>query len=82
MTGAELLTIGLPLLAIFGSIVANRKSLEDMRDVLRAEFTAALNVQSTELAAALTRIENKIDHVAEMVASHSERLDKLEGGRS
>jgi len=100
MSDIQLLTIGLTLLAIFGATVANRKSVEDMRDVLRAEnkaqaseltaafktqaaeFTAALKVQSAELNAALIRIENKIDHVAEMVASHSERLDKLEGGRA
>lgn len=89
MTDVQLLTIGLTLLAIFGATFANRKSVEDMRDVLRAEnktqaaeFTAALKVQSAELNAALIRIENKIDHVAEMVASHSVRLDKLEGGRA
>jgi len=89
MSDIQLLTIGLTLPAIFGATVANRKSVEDMRDVLRAEnrvqaaeFTAALKVQSAELNGALIRIENKIDHVAEMVASHSERLDKLEGGRA
>lgn len=47
-----------------------------------AEFTAALKLQSAEFTAAFIRIENKIDRVAEMVASHSERLDKLEGGRA
>ena len=71
MTDIQLLTIVLTLLAIFGSVLANRKSIEDMRDVLRAESRE----QSATIYARLQGIENKIDHLVEIVASHSERLD-------
>lgn len=144
MTDVQLLTITLTLLAILGSMLANRKSVEDLRDVLRAELkaeiaevnsqikeqganlTAQIKAQGTDLTAqikdqradltaqikaqgaeltagllrveairdvlfaemraqrseinaALQRIENKLDHVTDTVASHSQRLDKLEG---
>lgn len=75
MTDVQLLTITLTLLAILGSVWANRKSVEDMRDVLRAELKA----QAAEFNTAFQRIENKIDHLADTLATHSGRLDKLEG---
>ena len=86
MTDIQLLTIVLTLLAIFGSTFANRKSVEDMRDVLRAEMKAqvaelnlTLKEQTADLKATLLGIANKLDHLAEMVATHGERLDKLDG---
>jgi hypothetical protein len=86
MTDVQLLTITLTLLAILGSVWANHKSVEDMRDVLRAELKAqaaefglALKTQSGENNTVLQRIENKIDHFADTIATHSGRLDKLEG---
>lgn len=45
MTDIQLLTIVLTLLAIFAGIYLNRKSVEDMRDVLRAES----KVQTTQI---------------------------------
>jgi hypothetical protein len=56
VTDVQLLTITLTLLAILGSVWANRKSVEDMRDVLRAELKA----QAAEFNTAFQRIENKI----------------------
>lgn len=78
MTDLQLLTAAITLLAIFGAMYSNRKSVEDMRDVLRAEFKAESVTLRADLTAALTRIENKLDHYAETQATHSERLDKLE----
>jgi len=40
MTDVQLVSIVLTLLAIFGSILYNRKGNEDMRDLLRAEIRA------------------------------------------
>jgi len=85
MSDIQLLTIVITLLAIFAAMYGNRKSVEDMRNVLRAET----KVQSTELRAAvqgqfadvgtiLARIENKLDHVVATQASHSEWLQRLE----
>lgn len=93
MTDIQLLTIVLTLLAIFAGIYLNRKSVEDMRDVLRAEAKAqttqmesnqrllAADIRSefttyrSEITVLLLRIENKLDHLAETVASHSQKLD-------
>ena len=74
MTDPQLLTVVLTLVAILGSIIANRKSVEDMRDVLRAEAKAG----TAELRIDLQRIENKIDHLSETVALHGTRLEALE----
>ena len=40
MTDMQLISLGLTLLAILASMYANRKSIEDTRDVLRAESKA------------------------------------------
>ncbi len=74
MTDLQLPALVITLLAIFGAMYGNRKGVEDMRDVLRAEFRASM----TEVTAHLTRIENKLDHYAETQASHSERIERLE----
>jgi CII-binding regulator of phage lambda lysogenization HflD len=81
MTDVRLLSIVLTLLAIFGSILYNRKGIEDMRDVLRAEIKAAVNEVRLEFMPvnlALQRIENKLDHLADTVANHAERIERLE----
>jgi hypothetical protein len=98
MTDMQMLTLVITLLAIFGAMYGNRKSTEDMRDVLRAEIYGdrksaedmrdvlraefrASNVElKSELTTILLRIENKVDHFAETQASHSERLNRLDGG--
>jgi hypothetical protein len=85
MTDIQLMSIVLTLLAIFGSILYNRKGIEDMRDVLRAEIKAARAEAGVELRDViapinftLQRIENKLDHYAETQASHAERIERLE----
>lgn len=75
MTDMQLLTLVITLLAIFGAMYGNRKSTEDMRDVLRAEWKAGVG----EIRADLKLIDNKLDHVVETQARHSEKIDKLEG---
>jgi hypothetical protein len=42
MTDMQLISFGLPLLAIFAAMHGNRKSVEDMRDVLRAEWKSEI----------------------------------------
>lgn len=74
----QLMSLVITLLAIFGAMFGNRKSTEDMRDVLRAEFRATLVETMGPVNLALQRIENKLDHFAETLATHAERIDKLE----
>jgi hypothetical protein len=62
MTDLQLMTLVITLLAIFAAMYGNRKSTEDMRDVLRAEWRAGI----AELRADLQRIENKLDHYAKI----------------
>jgi hypothetical protein len=56
MTDVQLLTIILTLLAIFAGAYANRKSVEDMRDVLRAEMKA----MQAELLSRFENLEAKL----------------------
>ncbi len=88
MTDVQLLTIVLTLLAVFGAMYSNRKSTEDMRDVLRAEskaqaaeMRAESRAQAAEMSAVWQRIENKLDHLADTLAGHSERVDNLGRGK-
>jgi hypothetical protein len=84
MTDLQLITLIVTLLAIFAAMYGNRKSVEDMRDVLRAEIKAVSSASSLELRdvvtpinLALQRIENKLDHVTETQATHSEAIAEL-----
>jgi hypothetical protein len=79
MTDIQLLTIVLTLLAIFGATFWTRKGVEDMRDVLRAEMKAQTAEFLAEMRLGFQRLDNKLDHLADTQASHSARLDKLEG---
>jgi F0F1-type ATP synthase membrane subunit b/b' len=76
MNDMQLISLGLTLLAIFGAMYGNRKSLDDMRDVLRSESKAdftALRAEFAELRAetkaglAELRAETKAD-IAELRA--------------
>jgi hypothetical protein len=100
MTDLQLVTLAITLLAIFGAMYGNRKAVEDMRDVLRAEFKGELRDATNEIRGELRdgtneirgelrsatneihlilqRIENKLDHFAEIQATHSERITRLE----
>jgi hypothetical protein len=75
----QLLTLVVTLLAIFGAMIGTRKSTEDMRDVLRAEFKANLTETMAPIYLTLQRIENKLDHMAEVQAGHSEAIARLKG---
>jgi hypothetical protein len=79
VTDIQLLTIVLTLLAIYGATFWTRKGVEDMRDVLRAESKAQFVELRAEMKEGFLRVENKLDHLADTIASHSARLDKLEG---
>jgi transcription elongation GreA/GreB family factor len=62
------------LRAEFRSVI---KGTEDMRDILRAEFRSAITEAVAPINLALQRIENKLDHVAETQATHSEAIAEL-----
>lgn len=79
MTDTQLMTIIFTLLAIGAGIWQNRRTVDDMRDVLRAEFKAEIATLRMDIIAVLQRIENKLDHVVDTQADHSARLGKLEG---
>jgi len=76
----QLVSLGLTLLAIFAAMVGNRKSVEDMRDVLRAESNADLAGLRAESKADLIelRTQSKAD-IAELRAEFTElRADLTE----
>ncbi len=91
MTDLQLVSLVLTLVAILGAVFYNRKSVEDMRDVLRAEtkaesavlrgeittLRAEMNVGFAQVGATLQRVENKLDHYAEVQAKHQEDIDRL-----
>ena len=51
MTDMQLVSLVLTLLAIFAAMIGNRKSTEDLRDVLRAEMKAESATVRAEVAA-------------------------------
>jgi hypothetical protein len=84
MTDIQLLTIVITLLAIFGAMYGTRKSTEDMRDVLRAEWKGGVSELNAtfatgiaEIRADLKLLDHKLGHLVEVAARHSERLDSL-----
>ena len=74
MTDAQLITLCVAIIMPLSLLLYSNSRITDTKETLRAE----MQVVKGEILVMLTRIENKIDHIAEMQASHSERLDKLE----
>ena len=60
MTDMQLISLGLTLLAIFAAMYGNRKSVEDMRDVLRAESKAELAELRAEIRRGFESLETKL----------------------
>jgi len=85
MTDAQLITLCVAIIMPLSLLLYSNSKITDAKETLRAEMkTLGADMRSdsvqlrSDLTLALLRIENKIDHIAEMVASHGERLDKLE----
>ena len=85
MTDAQLITLCVAIIMPLSLLLYSNSRINEAKETLRAEFKtlgAELRADSIQLRAdlnaTLVRIENKIDHIAEMQASHSERLDRLE----
>jgi hypothetical protein len=74
-----------PILTLLGTLIVitftawlNTRSVHAMIEGLRQETRAMLAEMSGSLKLDILRIENKLDHYAEVQASHSERIDRLE----
>ena len=82
MTDAQILTIALAVIFPVSMLIYSNSRVTEAKETLRAEMAtlrAEMATLRSDLMLILQRIENKIDHIAETVASHSERLDKLDG---
>jgi hypothetical protein len=60
MNDMQLVSLGLTLLAIFAAMYGNRKSIEDMRDVLRAESKADIAELRAETRADIADLRAEI----------------------
>jgi hypothetical protein len=63
MTDMQLVAQAVTLLAIVAAMYANRKSLEDARDVLRAEFKAGFAEQRAEFKSDLMELRAEMKDV-------------------
>jgi hypothetical protein len=75
MTDTQLLTLALAIIFPLSMLIYSNSRVTEAKETLRAEMQA----MKGEILVMLTRIENKLDHYAEVQATHSERFDKLEG---
>lgn len=72
--------LGTLIVVVFTAWMNNRAILATIRGD-NAELKMWVQGEINALKLDLLRIENKLDRVIETQASHSGRLDKLEGGR-
>jgi hypothetical protein len=85
MTDTQLLTLCLAIIMPLSMLLYSNSRIGEAKETLRAEIktlggelrTDSIQLRA-DLNATLVRIENKIDHIAETQAVHSERLDRLE----
>ncbi len=59
-------------------ITEAKETLRAEMQTLRADFRSTMNEGLSSVNLTLQRIENKLDHYAEIQASHAERIDRLE----
>lgn len=96
MTDMQLITLVVTLVAILGAMFSQRKSVEDMRDVLRAEMRERETRFEASLAGMERRLQTTLDksfrvltgrikrldaHISEHLADHESRIADLEHPR-
>ncbi len=59
-------------------LICSNSRITEAKETLRAEMAAGFARVTGELSLTLQRIENKLDHYAEIQASHAERIERLE----
>ena len=85
MTDQQLLTLAFAIIFPLSMLLYSNSRITDVgnrvndaKETLRAEIRSAINEAVAPVNLTLQRIENKLDHYAEVQASHSERIDRLE----
>lgn len=85
MTDLQVLTLAIAIVSPVVALIYSNSRISDTRDTLGSRLNdtketlrAEMGHMKAELLAALQRIENKIDHVQEILADQSTRLDRLE----
>ncbi len=85
MTDPQILTMAIAIVFPLSMLIYSNSRITDAKDTLRTSLgevketlRAEMRAMQAELTASLSRIENKLDHVVETQATHSERLEGLE----
>ena len=86
MTDTQILTLALVFVASIGSIVYNSSRITDLRTDLNSRFSG-IDKRIDDLRDSVNRhiddkfnlLDQKLDHIIEMLVNHRERISKLEG---
>ena len=80
MTDTQILTI--VFVASIGSTVYNNSRITDLRTDMNSRFSAVdkrFDDVNRHIGDKFNLLDQKLDHIIEMLASHHERISKLEG---
>lgn len=78
MTDAQLISISITVLAIFGGVLINNSRLGDLKDTLRAEAKADKSEIVNMIADLRRIIETNHDTTLRMLADIDQRVTRLE----
>ena len=78
---APMFTLSGTLIVVVFTAWLNNNAIFAHMEALRQEVRADAAALKLDFRTGLMRLENKLDHVIETQTGHSERLDKLDGGR-
>lgn len=72
MTDSQILTLALAIIFPLSMLIYSNSRITEAKETLRAEMAG----MEAKLAAQLVLINNKLDHLLEVVSKHDERLGK------
>lgn len=76
MTDIQILTIAMAIIFPVAALLYSNSRVTDTKETLRADMTAIKVELKADVLLMRTEINNKLDHLLEIVGKHEERLGK------
>jgi hypothetical protein len=76
MTDTQLLTLAVAIIFPLSMLIYSNSRITEAKETLRAEMTAMKGELKADVALMRTELNNKLDHLLEIVSKHDERLGR------
>jgi hypothetical protein len=79
MTDAQMITLAVAILAVFAGTIFNNSRITDLRDSVNRRLDDSRDSVNRHIEDKFARLDGKLDHIIEMLATYDARITKLGG---